>query len=117
MASDNGLTMTGNVFSVLTQNPGVTFTAAQLKLVQRNQIIIKQGCVDRLVYNRSSDELTYVELDQTGGISPVNVNDFRSIFERAVDHGHRLLFCYNEETREMVMPHVFPCRCTCDKRD
>ena len=117
MADKDTLSLTGNVQTVLLANPGVTFTRPQLQAIAANEIVIKQGCIDRMVYQKSGDNLTYIELDPDGGVSASNFNDFRDVLKCAMDHGHHVLFCFNEKTREMSMPHFRPCRCTCDKRD
>ena len=117
MADKDALTLTGNVQTVLLANPGVTFTRQQLQAIAVSDIVIKQGCIVRMVYRKSSEDLSYIELDPDGGVSAVNFNDFREVLKCAMDNGHHVLFCFNVKTNEMSMPHFRPCRCTCDKRD
>ena len=115
MAEDS-LTFVGNVQTVLTANPGVTFSPAQLRAIVANQIVIKQGCITRMVYGKNSNDLVYIELDPDGGVSATNFNDYREVLERAADNGHFVLFCFDTKSK-MSMPHIIPCRCKCDKRD
>ena len=117
MANDNALTFSGNIQTVLSANPGVTFSQSQLRAIEANVIVIKQGCIRRMVYQGNSQTLSYIVLDPDGGVSATNFIDFREVLERAADHGHGVLFCFDTKSRKMSMPHILPCRCTCDKRD
>ena len=101
----------------LSANPGVTFSQTQLRAIEANVIVIKQGCIRRMVYQGNSQTLSYIVLDPDGGVSATNFSDFREVLERAADHGHGVLFCYDTKSRKMSMPHILPCRCICDKRD
>ena len=115
MAEDN-LTFTGNVQAVLSANPGVTFTPTQLRAIAANQIVVKQGCIKRMVYGQNSDDLVYIVLDPDGGVSATNFNNYREVLERAIDNGHYVLFCFDEKSKKMSMPHIIPCRCKCKKK-
>ncbi len=116
-AEEEQLTLTDNTLEVLSANPGVTFTPEQLRLVAAGRIVVKHGCIKRLVYSGNHRNLVSVLLDPSGWVAAPNLDDFRRVFEHAANHGHGVIFCYNIQTKEISMPALIVCQCPCRKHD
>lgn len=136
----DSLTLTPNALNVLAANPGITFSRDDLDAAQRGELVLVgagptvqipgglvfpvpgsrlAGCIDSLVYGNGSNDLTNATI---GGVhystaTVVNLNEFREVLQDAANFGHRVLACLNTVTRRMSMLWIFPCDCTCDKRD
>lgn len=120
---DFTVTASPNVVSVLAGNPGLSFTRAQLDAIQRGTLVLvgvgsitiggsltPKGCITRLFYGSSSEDLDFVEVD---GVyyAPSNLKDFRERFEDAARHGLRINFCLDKNTNKMSMLNLYPCGC------
>ena len=130
--SDNvQLTVTQSAIDVIRANPGLTFSAADIRAINAGTLVLvpgsvvgpsgqtqfPSGCITSLRFE-SDKELTMVEIDgkpyTTATIA--NLNDFRETFKEAACCGHGVSFCLFTDQKRMSMLNVYPCKCTCDKR-
>ena len=134
------LTANPNVVSVISANPGLTFSAEDLDAMQRGDLVIvgqgalptgpgsladpsqfpfwpsfPRGCITQLRYGTSSDDLDYLEVDGVG-YWPVNLKDFREVLGQAACCGHKISFCWFKSSNTMRMLNVYPCKC-CDDQE
>lgn len=126
MATTKGqFTATPNAVRVLAGNPGLQFSSAQLGAISAGTLVlrpidVKGGCIKHLRYQNGDEDLVQITFDDGTVVNTstvANLNDFRRRLQEAANYGHGVTFCVNTEEREMFMLNIFPCRCTCDKRD
>ena len=128
---DRRVTATPNVINVIAGNPGLSFSPAQLQLINLGRIVLvppttSGGCIKHLRYQKNDKDLQQVTFDDGTWItrdpasSPnmqiLNLNAFRERLQEAANFGHAVGFCVRIPKKEMFMLNIYPCRCKCDKR-
>lgn len=126
------LTATPNAIRVIAANPGLTFSASDIRALNTGNLVLVpsgaispgtvtsvSGCITYLQFLNGDDDLNLVGIDGVfytqGQIT--NLNDFRETFKEAACCGHGVSFCWYKEEKRMTMLNLEPCKCTCDKRD
>ncbi|MGH9165685.1 MAG: hypothetical protein ACRDZW_09265 [Acidimicrobiales bacterium] len=134
MAPNDSFVANANAIGVIAGNPGLQFDRAALNAIAAGTLVLAppftfgssaSGCIQSLRYGKSSDDLTFVFLDngnyyttQGGGAAAPgfavkNLNDFRDRFQEALEFGLGVSFCLDTATGTMFMLNLFPCRCKC----
>ena len=130
---DRRVTASPNVINVIAGNPGLSFSPAQLQAIDLGRIVLvppttQGGCIKHLRYQKSDKDLQQVTFDDgtfvtslptssPKGTQVLNLADFRERLQEAANFGHGVSFCVNKDKKTMFMLNIFPCRCTCDKRN
>ncbi len=128
MAHDdsNQLTATPNVVNVIAGNPGLSFSASQVKAINTGTLVLSNPrgfeprCITHLRYQNGDEDLQQITLDD-GSIFTnavvTNLNNFRERLQEAANFGHGITFCHDKENKKMFMLNIFPCKCLCEKAD
>lgn len=119
MADQDDILVTQNLANIVAGNVGVQFSPATLTAAAAGRVQWLEGCVTRMLYNTSGRDLDGVQIsgDHPGWVAASNLNEFKERFEEAACCGHGVAFCVTDEGKRIVMLHVYPCKCTCERKE
>jgi hypothetical protein len=119
------LTVTPSALNVVSGNPGLTFSDAQLNQMVRGTLVLStgsgHGCITHLRYGDNDRDLDMITLSDGGTTKSYssadlrNLAEFRERLQEAANFGHRVTFCIDTEQKRMFMLNIFPCGCPCKK--
>lgn len=128
----NLLTASPNAIRVIGGNPGLDFSADQIRAINAGTLVLvgpgttpvpvppqlRGGCINALRYGKSDTDLVRIAFDSGFVLdlgNATNLNDFRERFQEAANFGHGVSLCHDTTNRRIFMVNIYPCDCTCDK--
>lgn len=102
--------ITQTMANIFTANVGAQFTPGQLTgIFTPGQVAWYRGCIERLYYGNSSDDLDFIIIDGKS-VAPENIKDFADRLKDAACCHICISFCHDTRENTMFMLNLWPCQ-------